>query len=82
MKADEKISVNPKKETESLDMTVTEEEKEPIIEDVKESQVKIDFDNLCRELNMDLTTSEQAWKYYCETKHKYTLEVRLQSRLT
>ena len=39
-----------------------------------ENVVKSAFDTLCRELNMDKTTAETAWNYYCETKHKYTLE--------
>ena len=41
-----------------------------------ENLVKNDFDRLCRELNMDRHTEKTAWNYYCETKHKYTLEVR------
>ena len=36
---------------------------------------KSDYDQLCRELNMDTSTSESAWKSYEETKHRYTLEV-------
>ena len=41
-----------------------------------ENSVKNDFNRLCRELNMDRQTEKTAWNYYCETKHKYTLEVR------
>lgn len=37
--------------------------------------VKIDFDQLCRELNMDISTADSAWNSYNEMKHKYTLEV-------
>ena len=38
-------------------------------------EVRNDFDNLCRELNMDTSTAESAWDSYQEMKHKYTLEV-------
>ncbi len=40
--------------------------------------IKNEFDNLCRELNMDTSTAETAWESYIEVKHKYTLEVRQQ----
>lgn len=38
--------------------------------------MKADFDQLCRELNMDTSTADSAWNSYTEMKHKYTLEVR------
>lgn len=41
-----------------------------------ESDVRNDYDQLCRELNMDTTTGDAAWQSYTDTKHKYTLEVR------
>ena len=48
-------------------------------EDTSESTMEVDkrvvYDQLCRELNMDITTAEAAWESYTDTKHKYTLEV-------
>lgn len=40
------------------------------------SVVKTEYDQLCRELNMDTSTATAAWKSYSETRHKYILEVR------
>ena len=74
MASSTKTSKLPKKESESLDMTVTEEKPEKFDD---ENTIKSEFDTLCRELNMDTGTADKAWNYYCETKHKYTLEVSL-----
>ena len=78
MASSTKTSKIPKKESESLEMTVTEEKPEKFEDEVC---IKSEFDTLCRELNMDTGTAETAWNYYCETKHKYTLEVSLQKLL-
>ena len=75
MASSTKTSKIPKKESESLEMTVTEDKPEKFEDEVC---IKSEFDTLCRELNMDTGTADTAWKYYCETKHKYTLEVSLQ----
>ena len=40
-----------------------------------ESDIRVEFDQLCRELNMDISTADAAWESYTDTKHKYTLEV-------
>ena len=37
--------------------------------------VKDEYDQLCRELNMDESTMETAWKSYMAIRHNYTLEV-------
>ena len=47
-----------------------------ISESNMESDTRTDFDQLCRELNMDIDTADNAWDSYADTKHKYTLEVR------
>ena len=41
-----------------------------------ESDIRKEYDLLCRELNMDIDTADAAWQSYVDTKHKYTLEVR------
>lgn len=78
MASSTKTSKIPKKESESLEMTVTEEKPEKFEDEVC---IKSEFDTLCRELNMDTGTADTAWNYYCETKHKYTLEVSLQKAI-
>ena len=44
-------------------------------ESTMEENKRAVYDQLCRELNMDITTAEAAWQSYTDTKHKYTLEV-------
>jgi hypothetical protein len=41
--------------------------------------VKEEYDQLCRELNMDETTMESAWRSYTAIRHNYTLEVSRKS---
>lgn len=38
---------------------------------------KEEYDQLCRELNMDESTMEAAWRSYIAIRHNYTLEVSL-----
>jgi hypothetical protein len=54
------------KATKSLAPTATSDEK----------KIYDDYQALCRELNMDSTTSESAWAAYVAIKQNYTLEVR------
>ena len=42
--------------------------------------VRIDYDQLCGELNMDESTMDTAWKSYIAIRHNYTLEVNLNSK--
>lgn len=37
--------------------------------------VKEEYDQLCRELNMDESTMEASWASYIAIRHNYTLEV-------
>jgi len=39
------------------------------------------FDNVCRELNMDGETSEEAWKSYEKIRTNYSLEVCVDEHL-
>ena len=55
--------------------TESEAENEMKAEPGFDSATKNEFDQLCRELNMDVSTSDEAWESYLETKHRYTLEV-------
>lgn len=41
----------------------------------EESDVRKKFDNVCRELNMDEETAEEAWRSYEKIKTNYSLEV-------
>ena len=42
--------------------------------------IKDEFDQLGRELNMDVTTSNAAWASYDAIRQNYTLEVRTNIR--
>ena len=42
--------------------------------------IKDEFDQLGRELNMDVTTSNAAWASYDAIRQNYTLEVRINIR--
>ena len=45
--------------------------------DLNLESVKEDYDQLCRELNMDESTMDTAWKSYIAIRHNYTLEVKV-----
>jgi hypothetical protein len=42
----------------------------------KMEAVKEEYEQLCRELNMDESTMDTAWKSYMAIRHNYTLEVK------
>ena len=58
MASSTKTSKIPKKESESLEMTVTEEKPEKFEDEVC---IKSEFDTLCRELNMDTGKDREAF---------------------
>ena len=64
-----------KKQSNSDPETPNESNNDAANDSPKIDTTKSDYDQLCRELNMDTSTSESAWKSYEETKHRYTLEV-------
>ena len=41
----------------------------------EDSDVREKFDSVCRELNMDGETAEEAWRSYEKIKTNYSLEV-------
>ena len=72
--------VNRRGKKPAIEQSSTEEQDIPlemstVDEDPGEVSERHTFDNLCRELNMDTSTADVAWKSYTETRHKYTLEV-------
>ncbi len=44
--------------------------------------VKEDYDQLCRELNMDESTMDTAWRSYIAIRHNYTLEVNFDTEMS
>ena len=48
--------------------------KEPEENSSDQEDVKQDYDELCRQLNMDVETAETAWQSFIETKDKVSFK--------
>ncbi len=46
------------------------------MEEVCVETVKRDFEDVCRQLNMDIQSKDKAWASYLTIRDYYTLEVR------
>ena len=53
-----------------------EETSSSVSSENKMEAVKEEYEQLCRELNMDESTMDTAWKSYMAIRHNYTLEVK------
>ncbi len=53
-----------------------EETSTPVSSENKMEAVKEEYEQLSRELNMDESTMDTAWKSYMAIRHNYTLEVK------
>lgn len=49
---------------------------EETLNDPDVGATKNEYEQLCRELNMDESTMDLAWKSYIAIRHNYTLEVK------
>ncbi len=46
------------------------------MEEASIESVKSAYDGVCRQLNMDTESRDEAWATYCSIRDYYTLEVR------
>ena len=76
LKTPEEESATPIPVTPTTDIKTDTEETNSGSEHNMET-VRVDYDQLCSELNMDESTMDTAWKSYIAIRHNYTLEVNL-----